>query len=136
MDSIEKLAIFFRTVLGIPEDIRPDLMDVLRRAKFMKVIKDFRPGSADELRGAAATWVRKSKAILIAPDLWDKLKDGDDADLRFTVFHELGHAALNHADRNRKLVALLSLEIRSSWTKMRQIASPWPLPYPLPSLPR
>jgi Zn-dependent peptidase ImmA (M78 family) len=55
----------------------------------------------EELGGAAARWLHKTKTILIAPDLWDELEWTTNPELRFTIFHEVGHAVLKHSDRNR-----------------------------------
>lgn len=101
LDRNEKLALFIRKILGLSEDTWLDCLDVLRRLKATNIIFDFRPGSMEELAGAAAKWVQKTKSILIAPDLWDELEGTLDPELRFTVFHEVGHAVLNHSDRNR-----------------------------------
>ena len=101
LDRTEKLALFIRKVLGLSEDTWLDCLDVLRRLKAINVIFDFRPGTMAELGGAAAKWIQKTKTILIAPDLWDELEGSVNPEIRFTVFHEVGHAVMNHSDRNR-----------------------------------
>lgn len=101
MDSIERLALLVRKGLGISEDVKLDCLDLLRRLKWVKAIFDFRPGAPHELDGAAAKWIKESRTILISSIFWDELKNIENAEVRFTILHEIGHALLNHADRRR-----------------------------------
>ena len=101
MQSIERLASETRVLLGIPDDERPDLLDLLRRLRMRGVISDFRSAGENELGKADARWVREDKLILVSDRIWDRLEDAQEGDVRFTVYHEVGHAVLNHPTRNR-----------------------------------
>lgn len=98
--EIESLASRSREMLGIPDDERPDPIDLLRRAKFAKVIGDWRFVPDDQLPRAEANWDDASREILIRDSLRARIENGE-ADAAFTVFHELGHVLLGHGQRNR-----------------------------------
>lgn len=101
MNGIEKLAIETRAMLGIPDDERPDLLDLLRRLRMRGIIADFRQASGEELGEADARWDKETKFILISERIWDQLENTEDGEIRFTIYHEVGHAVLNHPTRNR-----------------------------------
>lgn len=103
MNKIEKLAIDVRFKLGIPDDERLDVFDTLRRLRISGVISDFGPDSEVTTDGSAARWDHDTKAILFAEHIWNQPNFADDPEVRFTVFHEIGHAVLNHGTRNRKV---------------------------------
>lgn len=101
MNRIEVLAERLRVQLGIPDDIRPNSLDVLRRLKFAKVITDFREDTDQDQPGRQARWDSEQRIIFLSPSLWGKIQGDEDVDARFTVFHEIGHAVLGHNARNR-----------------------------------
>ena len=101
MTKIETLTDQLRERIGIPDDVRPDALDVLRRLKFTKVIADFR--EEHSAAGREARWDAQTRTIALSPTLWIAIHSGnEDADARFTVFHEVGHAVLGHTARNRR----------------------------------
>lgn len=100
MTEIETLADQLRERIGIPDDVHPDALDVLRRLKITKVIADFKEDA--NLAGREARWEEKNRTIALSPTLWSAIQGNDDADARFTVFHEVGHAVLGHTARNRR----------------------------------
>lgn len=100
MKKIETLAVKLRDQIGVPDDLCLDSLDVLRRLKISKVISDFveNPNAV----GRDAHWHADNRTISLSPSLWKAVLAGNDADARFTVFHEVGHAVLGHTDRNRR----------------------------------
>ncbi len=103
MKRIEDLVLRLRADLGIPDDERPDLLDLLRRLKFAGVISDYGPDVQGTLGDVVARWDSASRTITIAAHLWHQLEGESDPETRFTIFHEVGHAALGHVARNRRM---------------------------------
>lgn len=97
--KIDDLAKRLREQLGIPDDLRPDALDVLRRMKISKVISDY--VEDPEAIGRDARWDADNRIIYLSTELWSAVLEGNDYDARFTVFHEVGHAVLGHTHRNR-----------------------------------
>lgn len=96
-NRMEKLARDLREQLGVPDDLRLDAADLLRRAKLSKLIHDFELVSDEELPRDAARWspdrvLKLRQRVLSAPD----------GDSIFTVAHELGHAVMHNDVRNRR----------------------------------
>jgi len=88
--------VLLRERLGIPDDVQPDPIDVLRRATYVGIIAGFCRVSDDELGTNLARWDKASKQILFR-------ENHSPTEFAFTIFHELGHAVLNHGSRNRKV---------------------------------
>ncbi|WP_162783782.1 ImmA/IrrE family metallo-endopeptidase [Devosia naphthalenivorans] len=99
MTRIDNFADRLREQLGIPDDLRPDALDVLRRMKISKVISDY--AEDPEAVGRDARWDADNRVIYLSTALWNAVLDGNDYDARFTVLHEVGHAVLGHTHRNR-----------------------------------
>lgn len=99
MTKIDELAEELRERLGIPDDIRLDALDLLRRMKISKVISDFVEDRT--AKGRDARWDADDRTIHLSPELWNAIRATNDNDARFTVLHEVGHAVLGHAHRNR-----------------------------------
>lgn len=100
MTRIDNLAELLREQLGIPDDIRPDALDVLRRLKITKVISGY--VEDPKAAGRDARWDADNRVIYLSTALWHAIADDSDYDARFTVFHEVGHAVLGHTHRNRR----------------------------------
>lgn len=100
MTRIENLAERLREQLGIPDDLRPDALDVLRRLKITKVISDY--AEDPDAVGRDARWDADNRVIYLSTALWNAVIDNRDYDARFTVLHEVGHAVLGHTHRNRR----------------------------------
>lgn len=101
MTNIEDLVTRLRADLGIPDDAKPALMDVLRRFRIAGIISAFEETPDAQMDGRDATWDPESRTILISSAMWQRLESEDDGEARFTVFHEIGHAVLGHPARNR-----------------------------------
>ena len=99
MNRIDTVAQRLRDQLGIPDDIRLETLDVLRRMKISKAISDYREDS--EAAGRDARWDADGRIIHMSPELWTAIQATNDNDARFTVLHEVGHAVLGHTHRNR-----------------------------------
>lgn len=100
LNSMETISQRLREQLGVPEDMLLSPLDVLRRMKISKVIRDFREDTS--LSDAQeAKWDVEQRTVLLSSALWSKVNFADDPEARFTVFHEIGHAVLGHGDRNR-----------------------------------
>ena len=99
MTKIDELAEELRERLGIPDDIRLDALDLLRRMKISKVITDFVVDST--ATGRDARWDADNRTIHLSSELWNAIQATNDNDARFTVLHEVGHAVLGHTHRNR-----------------------------------
>ncbi|HVY51781.1 MAG TPA: ImmA/IrrE family metallo-endopeptidase [Devosia sp.] len=95
---LETLAEHARLQLGIPDDERPDPLDLLARATILGLIETWRIVPDPELPRADAQW--DGRAIYIRRSVTERAQRGD-ADASFTVFHELSHALLGHNPRNR-----------------------------------
>lgn len=100
MTRIENLAERLREQLGIPDDLRLDALDVLRRMKIAKIISDYLEDP--DAVGRDASWDADGRIIRLSTALWNAVVDATDQDARFTVFHEVGHAVLGHTHRNRR----------------------------------
>lgn len=103
MNKIENLVLRLRTHLGIPDDTLPELVDVLRRLKIAGVITGFGPDENGVLGDIAAMWDPSTRMIILSDRLWERLEGESDSETRFTIFHEIGHAVLDHTARYRKL---------------------------------
>ncbi|MBO9588943.1 ImmA/IrrE family metallo-endopeptidase [Devosia sp.] len=104
MNYIEQAVIRLRVDLGIPNDLRPDLLDTLRRLRIAGVIRGFGPKIGAVSSDIAARWDPAEKWIFLSDAVWDQVVLGEeDPELRFTILHEIGHAALRHSARNRKV---------------------------------
>lgn len=101
-DDFDSLAVSVRTRLGIPFDERPDLIDLLRRARYVGLISDYQFVPAGQLGDAYARWDAVGRIIWIRDDKREAL-EASDAEATFTVFHELSHAVLGHSARDRRL---------------------------------
>lgn len=99
MTKIDELAEKLRERLGIPDDIRLDALDLLRRLKISKVISDFVEDPT--AIGRDARWDADDRTIHLSTELWNAIQATNDNDARFTVLHEVGHAVLGHTHRNR-----------------------------------
>ncbi|MBE0578877.1 ImmA/IrrE family metallo-endopeptidase [Devosia sp.] len=102
MNSIEELVLRLRAHLGIPDDTLLDVLDTLRRMKIAGIISDYRRDEDHVLADAVAMWDDSTRTIVLSDALWEGLEHAD-PEIRFTVFHEIGHAVLGHAARNRKI---------------------------------
>jgi Predicted Zn peptidase len=94
--NIEKIANDLRSQLGYGG------VDLLVLLRMRGIISDLGPDESNVLGDVAARWNKEDKSILIANDVWEKLETSEDGDVRFTIYHEIGHAVLNHPSRNRK----------------------------------
>lgn len=130
MSKIEKLAIWLRSVLGIPDDVRLDPVDVLRRLRISKFIADFSVVPDKGMHGRAARWIADRRIILLSASLWERLTKNDDSDATFTIFHEVGHAALGHGTRNR--MAMGKLQFGAYTTPDEQDADEFALAFAIP----
>lgn len=100
VSNIDELAEELRERLGIPDDIRLDALDLLRRMKISKVISNFEEDP--KATGRDARWDCDSRTIYLSTELWHAIQATNDNDARFTVLHEVGHAVLGHTHRNRR----------------------------------
>jgi len=100
--NFEQLATEVRSTLGFSEIERPNLLDLLVMLRVKGIIDDFGPDEENVLGDVAAHWDKETKSILIAKYIWDNLETSEDGEVRFTIYHEIGHAVLNHPSRNRK----------------------------------
>lgn len=101
MKRIEDLAIRLRSVLGIPDDVRPASLDTLTRMQIAGVISDF--GVQDDVSAnAAAAWLSDERKVSISSQAWADMQSIDASETRFTTYHEIGHAVLGHSNRLRK----------------------------------
>lgn len=99
--SMETLVEKLRMELGVPEDIRPDPIDILRRMRISGRISSFEFVDSASLPNDDARWNPDSRSILVRSEVAGKAEAGSEEDT-FTIFHEMGHAVLNHPVRNRR----------------------------------
>lgn len=101
MNQIEDLVVRLRADLGIPDDVKPGGMDILRRLKFADIISAFEEVPDAQLDGREATWDPEKRTIFVSTTIWQRLTNEDDTEARFIILHEIGHVVLGHPARNR-----------------------------------
>jgi len=95
----ETLVRDLRATLGIPDDVRPESIDVLRRLKLARLISNFEIVDDAALPYADARW--DGSTIVVRRSVAERAASGSTDDC-FTIFHEVGHLLSGHPSRNRR----------------------------------
>ena len=98
-DRVETLARNFRARMGIPDDLKPDMFDLLRRMKIAGELAAIVEAPPTALGDSAATFDPARNAITVGSASVTRQSRRD----RFTYAHEIGHKLADHQHlRHRK----------------------------------
>lgn len=108
-EDFERAAQILRVKFGIDDQLRLDVIDVLRKLKHHGQIIDYVRVSDMSLPDAEAQYDPDKGIIYLRESTYLAAERGDTR-ARWTVAHEVGHVALNHKQTRNRSIAARSIE--------------------------
>jgi Zn-dependent peptidase ImmA (M78 family) len=108
-DDFERGAQILRVKLGIDDQLRLDVIDVLQKLKHHGYIVDYVRVPDTALPEADAQYNPDKRIIYLRESTYSAAQCGDRR-AKWTVAHEVGHVALNHKQTRNRSIAPRSIE--------------------------
>ena len=100
-EDFERIGREWREALGVDDQLRLDMLDVLKKLKQKGLIADYVRVTDLELPGVEARFCPDTRTIKITDKTWAKAEHGDPR-ANWTIAHELGHVVFRpNRARNR-----------------------------------
>jgi Zn-dependent peptidase ImmA (M78 family) len=110
-EQYDQLAKTLREALGLDDQIKVDVVEMLRRMKHRGYLRDYISIPDADLPDAAAKFVPEEPKIYLRESTYRSASRGDPR-ARFTIAHEIAHCALNHQHTRKRGIAVGVFERR------------------------
>lgn len=108
-EGYDQLAKILREALDLDDQIKVDVVEMLRRMKHRGYLRDYISIPDNDLPDAEAKFVAEDRKIYLRESIYRSASRGDPR-ARFTIAHEIAHCALNHQYMRKRGIAVGAFE--------------------------